>query len=445
MVHAVVLAAGLGTRMKSPLAKVLHPVLGRPLVGWVVEALRAAGCQPLLVLHHQADAVRAAFPGLPTVLQAEPRGTGDAVRCALSALPPEGRVVVAAGDTPLVRPESVRGLLAAGGAPVTVAAFEAEDPTGYGRLVAGKGIVEEGECTAEERAIRRVNSGLYVFDLAWLRANVARLQPHAPKGELYLTDLVGPGAAVVDGFAEAEFLGVNDRAQLALARGILRRRRNADLARAGADLADLDSIAIDVTARVGPAASIGAGTTITGSSRIDGSVGPACHLHDTVVEAGAQVYAGTVTDGAHLEAGAHAGPLARLRPGTVLEAGAHVGNFVEVKNTRVGAGAKAGHLSYLGDADIGAEANIGAGTITCNFNGVAKNRTRIGARAFVGSNAALVAPVEVGEGAVVGAGSTITADVPPGAVAVARAPTKVNERAADRLRARFRALDGRKA
>jgi bifunctional UDP-N-acetylglucosamine pyrophosphorylase/glucosamine-1-phosphate N-acetyltransferase len=162
-----------------------------------------------------------------------------------------------------------------------------------------------------------------------------------------------------------------------------------------------------------------------------------------VVEAGARVYAGTIAEGAHLHAGAHAGPMARLRPGTVLEAEAHVGNFVEVKNTRVGAGAKAGHLSYLGDAEIGAEANIGAGTITCNYNGVSKSRTRIGAHAFIGSNTALVAPVEVGGGAVVGAGSTITADVPADAIAVARAPTKVSEHAAERLRARFRALRGR--
>jgi bifunctional UDP-N-acetylglucosamine pyrophosphorylase / glucosamine-1-phosphate N-acetyltransferase len=442
-VVAVVLAAGLGTRMKSPLAKVLHPILGRPMLGWVLAALDEAGAEPILVVHHQEEAVRAAFPARRFARQEVPRGTGDAVAATLALLPASGPVLVCAGDTPLLPASAFSRLLAEhGDAPCTVASFEAADPTGYGRIVRNGGtrIVEEANATPDERRIREVNSGLYVFDAAYLRAQLPRLVPHPPKGEYYLTDLVQADAKVVAGFPEAMFMGVNDRAQLAEARDALRRRRNRALAAAGVDLESLDGISIDVDVVVAPGARIGLGAVLTGASVVAGEVGPNCVLHDTTVAAGAVLRASCVCEGAEVQAGAVVGPFARLRPKAVIGEGAHIGNFVEVKNTRVGPGAKANHLAYLGDAELGAGANYGAGAITCNYDGVRKNRTVIGAGAFIGSNAALVAPVEVGDGAIVGAGSVITQTVPADAIAISRAPQKVALGSAARLRQRYKAL-----
>jgi bifunctional UDP-N-acetylglucosamine pyrophosphorylase/glucosamine-1-phosphate N-acetyltransferase len=446
---AVVLAAGLGTRMRSPLAKVLHPLLGRPMVGWVVAAVREAGCAPIVVVNHQADAVMAALPGCRFARQEAPLGTGDAVRSALSLLPEAGPVLVTAGDTPLLTGAALARLLAAHaahGGPCTVATFTAADPTGYGRILRetdGVRIVEQAHCTPAQAAVREVNSGAYVFDAAWLRAHLPSLQPHPPKGEFYLTDLVGPGAHVCDGFAELEFLGVNDRAALAEARGVLRRRVNMAWARAGVDFADLDSAIVEVGVTLEPDAHVGHGAILAGASHVAGMVGPHGIVVDSRVEAGAILHAHSIAQDAVLHAGAQAGPFARLRPGTVLEAGSHVGNFVETKNAHVGAGAKANHLAYLGDADVGAGANIGAGTITCNYDGVGKYRTIVGAHAFVGSNSALVAPVHIGEGAIVGAGSTITRDVPADALAVGRGPQVNREGRAPDVRARARARAGK--
>jgi bifunctional UDP-N-acetylglucosamine pyrophosphorylase/glucosamine-1-phosphate N-acetyltransferase len=443
---AVVLAAGLGTRMRSPLAKVLHPLLGRPMLGWVLDAV--AGMDPILVTHHQAGDVEAAFPGVRVARQEAPRGTGDAVRAALHLLPERGPVVVIAGDTPLVTRDLVARLLeahrstwASHGGPATVASFHAEDPTGYGRIVRAGGtrIVEEAHCTPEERAIHEVNSGLYVFDAAWLREAVPRIVPHPPKEELYLTDLVGTDTTVVAGFAEQSFLGVNDRAALAEARALLRRRVNRAWAAQGVDFADLVSCHVDATVTLHAGAVVGFGAVIEGSSEVHGEVGPYAIVKDSFVAPGARVLAHSVLDGARVEAGAVAGPFARLRPGAEVGEGAHVGNFVEMKAARLGRGAKANHLTYLGDAEVGAGANIGAGTITCNYDGVRKHRTTIGAGAFIGSNAALVAPVTIGAGAIVGAGSTVTEDVPDDAIAVARPPLKVTVRSAERLRARLKA------
>ncbi len=442
---AVVLAAGLGTRMRSPLAKVLHPVLGRPMVGWIVEALQAVGADVVVVVHHQEDQVRAALAplGVRFAHQEAPRGTGDAVASALSLLPNAGPVVVTAGDTPLLCARSIQRLLATHVGSCTVAAFCAADPTGYGRMVPGVGVVEEAACTVEQRTIRVVNSGLYVFDAAYLRQRLPHLQPHAPKGELWLTDLVGPDAAVVADFAEEEFLGVNDRAQLAQARGILRRRVNRAWASSGVDFADLDTISVDVGVQLEPGAVLGLGAVLTGACRVAGEVGPHCVVHDTVIEPGARVLAGSVCDGASVGAGAVVGPLARLRPGADIRAGAHVGNFVEVKKAVLHEGAKANHLAYIGDAEVGAGANVGAGTITCNYDGVSKHKTTIGAGAFIGSNSALVAPIRIGDGAIVGAGSTLTQDVPADAIAVERAPVKLTEATAERLRAHYRKRAGR--
>ena len=440
-VHAVVLAAGLGTRMRSPLAKVLHPLSGMPMVGWIVASLREVGAQVTVVVHHQEEAVRAALPGCAFVRQEAPRGTGDALRFALPTLPASGAIVVCAGDTPLLTAAAIRALLAGhAGHTVTVAAFEAVDPTGYGRMVGGVGIVEEGDCTDDQRKIRLVNSGLYVFDAAYLRSALPSLRPHAPKGEFYLTDLVGPDANVVCGFDPALFLGVNDRAALADARSILRRRIVRRWALDGVDFADVDSVSIDASVTLHPDARIGPGVVIEGASDIAGEVGPYCVLKDVTLGVGARILAGSHCDGARVASGAVVGPMARLRPGSVIEEGAHVGKYVEVKNTVLRRGAKANHLTYLGDADVGEGANIGAGTITCNYDGVRKHRTTIGAGAFIGSNTALVAPVSVGDGAIVGAGTIVAVDVPADGIAVGRAPFHITPNAAERLRRRYRLL-----
>ncbi|MDP2313286.1 MAG: NTP transferase domain-containing protein [Pseudomonadota bacterium] len=476
---AVVLAAGLGTRMRSPLAKVLHPLLGRPMVAWVVHALQALGADVIVVVNHQEDAVRAALPGVRFVRQEAPLGTGDALRAALPLLPDAGPVLVTAGDTPLITADALRRVVAAhaGAAnPVTVASFEVVDPTGYGRIIRSTSwdggaepprnaphtpgsststapggtdgrahvprhvrIVEQAECTPDEALIAEVNSGVYVFDAAYLRAALPALAPHPPKGEFYLTDLVTGPATVVSGFDATLFAGVNDRAALADARLILRRRVNRAWALQGVDFADLESAQIEVDVTLHPDASIGLGALVAGKSDVAGMVGPHSIVNDSTIAAGAILHAHSIAVGAVLHPGAQAGPFARLRPGAVLLEGAHVGNYVEVKNTTVREGAKANHLTYLGDADVGEGANIGAGTITCNYDGFAKHRTVIGAGAFIGSNTALVAPVTVGAGAIVGAGSTITADVPADAVALTRVPQKTTPNLADKLRARNRA------
>lgn len=412
------------------------------MVGWVVAALREAGVnRVVVVVHHQAEAVRAALPEVEFAHQAAPRGTGDAVASALALLPPSGPVVVAAGDTPLLQASTVRRLLAEARGRATVASFEVADPTGYGRIVRAGGtrIVEDAECDEAQRSIREVNSGLYCFDAAWLHEALPRLRPHPPRNELYLTDLVDAEAHVVGGFDPHELLGVNDRAALAEARAVLRRRVNRAWARAGVDFEDLDHASVDVDAVLEPDARIGWGVKVEGRSHVGGELGPNVVVRDCRIAAGARIRAGSVLEGATVAAGAVVGPLARLRPGAVIEKDAHIGNFVEVKASIVRRGAKASHLAYVGDSDVGEEANLGAGSITCNYDGVRKHRTVIGARAFIGSNVALVAPVTVGDDAIVGAGSTITVDVPPDAIAIARAETRVRPSAAVRFRARLRA------
>lgn len=443
MLYAVVLAAGLGTRMRSPLAKVLHPLLGRPMVGWVVEALKALNAEITLVVGHQAAEVEASFPGIRCVRQNSPAGTGDALRCALSVLPASGPVLVLAGDTPLLTAESLRRLVAAHRGRATVASMEVGDPTGYGRIVrtsSGIRIVEQAECTPELAAIREVNSGAYVFEAAWLHEALPCLLPHPPKKEYYVTDLVSDDSIAVSGFPEQEFMGINDRAALAEARAILRRRVNRNWALTGVDFADLDSVEVEAGVQLEADAHLGMGAILRGKSRVAGKIGPYCVLSDTVVEAGAEVKAGSVLEGAFVAGGATVGPMAHLRAGARLESNSKVGNFVEVKNAVLGRGAKASHLSYLGDATIGEEANIGAGTITCNYDGYRKNRTEIGANAFIGSNTALVAPVSVGAGAIVGAGTTVTENVPEDAIAVGRPPLKLSPGSARRFRDRLAAL-----
>jgi bifunctional UDP-N-acetylglucosamine pyrophosphorylase / glucosamine-1-phosphate N-acetyltransferase len=420
----VILAAGQGTRMKSELPKVLHPLGGAPLLAHVIRTAEAIETERLVVVTgHGGPEVGAVAADLREdaviVRQVEQLGTAHAVLQARKALEGfEGDVVVLYGDTPLIRPETLEAMLTArrDGADVVVLGFEAADPTGYGRLLtdaAGslRAIVEERDATPAEREIRLCNSGVIAADRAALFALLAEVGNENAKGEYYLTDVVGLArdrglSARAIACAEAETLGVNSRADLAAAESAFQARARAAALENGTSLADpgtvwfsLDTV-IGRDAEIGPSVFFGPGVT---------------------VESGAVIRAFCHLEGCHVSRGAIVGPFARLRPGAELAEDVHVGNFVEIKNAVVDAGAKVNHLSYVGDAHLGARTNVGAGTITCNYDGVFKHHTEIGAGVFVGSNSALVAPVKIGDGAMVGAGSVISADVAPGALAIARA------------------------
>ena len=460
MAHtALILAAGRGTRMHSRLAKVLHPLCGTPMVQWVVQAAQQAGCQVHLVVGHQAEAVQAATAGLPSSLQNPPQGTGDAVRVAAADLPTEGTLIVLAGDVPMVRAETLAVLLEGHGSALctvlTALMPEEEAPTsGYGRVVRDgetvTRIVEAANASEDELLIREFNSGIYAYDVGWLVHDVLpHLQAHPPKNEYYLTDAVE--AAAKAGRLQAvlhadptELSGINDRAQLADAEARLQSRLLLRWMRAGVTVRDPASTYVDRSVTLSADVTLGPSVVLQGSTSLaEGvEVGSHCVLRDTRVEAGARIEPGSICTGAHIGPGCVVGPMARLREGAVLQAGSRVGNFVEIKKTTLGEGAKANHLSYLGDATVGAGANVGAGTITCNYDGHGKHRTHIADGAFIGSNTALVAPVSVGVGAIVGAGSCVTEDVPDQALAVSRARQKtlpgkaasIHERNAERAR-----------
>ncbi len=435
---ALILAAGRGTRMRSRLAKVLHPLCGRPMAGWVVRAAEAAGCATCLVVGHDREAVLEALKPARHAVQAEQLGTGHAVACAAGGLPRTGRLLVLAGDTPLLRPETLEALLDGHGSAlctVLTAEVGAAEATrrGYGRVVREGDrvarIVEHANASEAERALGEINTGVYAFDAAWLLDEVVpALKPHPPKGEYYLPDAVAAAAAlgrlsaVVCADPE-EVTGVNDRAALADATAVLRARIARRHLLAGVTLEDPTATWIDDTVVLAEDVTVEAGVVLRGSTRVG---------RDSILRAH------SVLEDAVVGEGVSVGPFARLRQGTVLGAGARVGNFVETKNARLAEGVKAGHLSYLGDCAIGPDTNVGAGTITCNYDGFAKHHTAIGAGVFVGSNTALVAPVSVGDGALVGAGSVITADVPGNALALGRGRQAVFEDRAETLRELFR-------
>ncbi len=444
---AVVLAAGKGTRMNSGTAKVLHPLLGRPLLRYPLEACRGAGVDRIaVVVGHQADEVRRALdaPGVAFALQEEQRGTGHAVQCSRPELGDfRGTALLLCGDVPLIRAETLRRLLdehRRSGHRVTVLSMEPADPKGYGRLVRGPDgsllrIVEEADASAAERAVREVNTGTYAVDVPWLWEALSRVGTANRQGEHYLTDVVA--AAAAEGGAGSlrledpeEVMGINSRTQLAEACSILRARVNRAWMEAGVTLEDPAStwietdVVLEPDVTLGPACRLMGRTRVARGARIDQGVvatdceiGPEAHVKPYCVMTQARV-------GPHAEVG----PFAHLRPGAVLEASAKVGNFVEMKKSVLGRGSKASHLTYLGDTTVGEKANIGAGTITCNYDGVHKHHTTIGDRAFIGSNTSLVAPVRVGAGAVIGAGSTITRDVPDDALGVTRAEQRSIER-----------------
>ncbi|KIR66750.1 bifunctional N-acetylglucosamine-1-phosphate uridyltransferase/glucosamine-1-phosphate acetyltransferase [Micromonospora haikouensis] len=431
--------------MKSALPKVLHPLLGRTLLGHVLTAtgpLRAD--RTVVVVGHGADRVRAHLaevaPEAVPVLQAEQRGTGHAVRIALDAVADAaGTVVVINGDVPLLRPETVAALVdahEAAGAAATVLAAEVPDPTGLGRIVRDEAgrlrqIVEERDATAEQRALREINAGSYAFDAVRLRDALGKLSTDNDQGEEYLTDVfallvsIGEPVGVHVATDHVETLGCNDRVELAALRRLLRDRVNEAWMRTGVSILDPATTWIDVTVAVDRDAVIDQNTQLRGRTVVgaEAVVGPDVTLIDTVVGPGATVLRSHAVD-AEVGAGASVGPYAYLRPAARLAEKAKVGTFVEVKNSEVGAGAKVPHLSYVGDATIGARANIGAATIFVNYDGVNKHRTTVGEAAFIGCDTSLIAPVEVGPGAYVAAGSAISQDVPPGALGVTRAPQR---------------------
>ncbi|MCH2394047.1 bifunctional UDP-N-acetylglucosamine diphosphorylase/glucosamine-1-phosphate N-acetyltransferase GlmU [Oceanibaculum sp.] len=419
-VAAVILAAGKGTRMKSDLPKVLHPIAGRPMIRHLlatVEALEPA--RIVVVTGQEGEAVAKAVTPHATALQDPPLGTGHAVMAALPALEGfnRGTVLTLAGGDPFVSEATLRAMLAKRevGAAVVVVGFRPADPARYGRLVTDAAgglerIVEFAEASPEERAISLCNGGYMAIDAALLRELLRAIGNDNAKGEYYLTDIIaaararGHSCAVVE-CPESEVMGIDTRMDLAVAEKIAQQALRRRAMENGATLADPDSVHLCWDTKLGRDVTIGPFCVF----------GPGVEVSDTV-----EIRAFSHLEGARVESGAVVGPYARLRPGAVIGPDAHVGNFVEVKNASLGKGAKANHLTYLGDASVGAGSNIGAGTITCNYDGFAKHRTEIGEGVFIGSNSALVAPVSVGDGAMVAAGSTITKDVPADALSVAR-------------------------
>jgi bifunctional UDP-N-acetylglucosamine pyrophosphorylase/glucosamine-1-phosphate N-acetyltransferase len=435
--NIVILAAGKGTRMQSDLPKVLHTLAGRPLLAHVLEQARALKPQRIVVIYgHGGDAVPRALASddLVWALQSPQRGTGHAVMQALPHLIDSVPTLVLYGDVPLTGAETLATLVApAGQGALSILTVNLDDPTGYGRIVRDSGrvvrIVEHKDADSATRAIREVNTGILAAPTPALRRWLAGLSDNNAQREYYLTDIVA--AAVADGVAveatqpahDWETLGVNSRAQLAQLERIYQRTQADLLMEAGVALADPQRIDIRGTLECGRDVFIDVGCVFEGQVRLGAgvTVGPYCVLRNVSIDERAQVLAFSHLDGAQVGADARVGPYARLRPGTELGTGSHVGNFVEMKATRLGAGSKANHLAYVGDAEVGERVNIGAGTITCNYDGVNKHRTIIEDDAFIGSDTQLVAPVRVGKGATLGAGTTLTRDAPADQLTVSRA------------------------
>jgi bifunctional UDP-N-acetylglucosamine pyrophosphorylase/glucosamine-1-phosphate N-acetyltransferase len=453
------MAAGLGTRMKSDVPKVLHCIAGRPMLHWVVTAARAAGAgRVIAILGHRAEAVKAALDAsfgagaIEVALQTEQRGTGHAVQCALPAVADEDDdriVVILTGDAPLLASERIAELVAACEAsPAGLALLSTvpPHPMPYGRLVRGPAgvlerIVEHADATEQQRKIADTNAGFYAIRLGALRKDTATLRADNAKGELYLTDLVARaavrgGATAIDA-PFSEVMGINDRVDLAAVEVLARRRINEAWMRNGVTLVDPASTYIDADAGplgkdvwIAPNVALRGKTTVGDGARLDtGSV-----LSDVRVADHVHVKPYSVLSGTELGPRAEIGPFTHCRPGSRIDEDARLGNFVETKKTHLMAGAKANHLAYLGDASIGAKANIGAGTITCNYDGVGKYQTTIEAGAFIGSDSQLVAPVTIGRDAYVGSGTTVTKDVPRGALALTRVKQVNVEGWADRFR-----------
>ncbi|MDE2270778.1 MAG: bifunctional UDP-N-acetylglucosamine diphosphorylase/glucosamine-1-phosphate N-acetyltransferase GlmU [Xanthomonadaceae bacterium] len=434
--HVIVLAAGEGKRMKSLLPKVLLPLAGRPMLAHVLDTARALRPEGLHVVYgHRGEQVRTAFArdtDIRWVHQSEQRGTGHAVRLALHDIPDPKRVLVLYGDVPLLRPATLAELIATH-AELAVLAAELSDPTGYGRVLRDglgrvRAIVEEKDADDGQRAVRVVNTGVVLAESRSLRGWVDQLSADNRQGELYLTDIFelaaaqGTPADVVLTSSPVEAFGANDAAQLAELAAFLRRRDAGRLLREGVRIADPARFDLRGHFSHGRDVEIDVDVILEGGVTLgdDVRIGPFCRLRDVNLAAGTEVLAHCDLEGVTTYGACRIGPFARLRPGTELAAGVHVGNFVETKNARLGEGSKANHLTYLGDARIGTGVNIGAGTITCNYDGVHKHVTEIGDDAFIGSNTSLVAPVKIGKNATIGAGSTITAEAPADKLTLSR-------------------------
>lgn len=441
---AIVLAAGLGTRMRSATPKVLHPLCGRPIVEWVVDAAAAStGGRPLVVHSPATAAVREAVRGLAdTALQDAPLGTGDAVRSALPAVPDEvGEVLVVNGDVPLVRAELLTALLEArrlDQAAIALVAVDAIDPSGLGRVVRNEGgtverVVEERDATDEERGISEVNAGLYAFDAAWLRRRIGDLAPSAASGEYYVTDLValaradGRLVAALDVEDDGRLTGINDRAQLAHAEWDMRVEINDRWMRAGVTMQDPSTAYVDHGVELAPDVVLEPNVVLRGRTSVGRGtrIGAGSQIHDSTIGEDCVVWA-SVVERAVVEDGATVGPMSHLRPGARVGRRSEVGNFAEIKNSRLGEHVRQHHMSYLGDAEVGDDTNVGAGTITANYDGVRKHRTTIGRGVFLGVDTMLRAPVELGDGSKTGAGAVVTRDVPPGKLAVG-VPARIRE------------------
>jgi bifunctional UDP-N-acetylglucosamine pyrophosphorylase/glucosamine-1-phosphate N-acetyltransferase len=438
----VILAAGLGTRMKSKQAKVLHRAGGRTLVEHVVAvaARLTAPSRIFVVIGHQADAVRQALSGrgVEFIHQPEQLGTGHALLVGREQLAGSAaNLLVLYGDVPLLSEATLRGLLdvhAGSGAACSLLTTEVGEPFGYGRILRGADgevteIVEQKACSAEQARIREINPGIYCFRTAALFEHIGKLDRNNPAREYYLTDMVGilrraglplRSSKVADA---REVLGINTRAELAAMDALFRERKARELMLAGVTIQRPETCIIDPDVVIGPDTVIGPCVALYGQTTIgeDCVVQPFTTIRNSTLDAGVTIEECCWLEEARVGRGARIGPFARLRPGSDIGAEAHIGNFVETKKTRLGRGSKANHLAYLGDAVVGEGVNVGAGVITCNYDGVNKNQTVIEDGAFVGTNSSLVAPVKVGQGAYVAAGSVITAEVPAGALALGRA------------------------
>ncbi len=448
---AIVIAAGRGKRMRSRTTKVLHPVAGRPMLWYVVAlARRVADARVAIVIGHQAERVRefldqskADFESFDVVLQRDQFGTGHAVQQAQAVLMPNGKAasrscLILNADTPLLSRAIVRRLLARHEkeqATLTLLSTDLHEPRGYGRVVRGHNghvlkVAEEADATKAERAIREVNAGTYVVDTSFLFKALARVRRQNAQGEYYLTDVVG--LAVAEGRKvvglktpdSEECLGVNTREHLAVVEEAMRHRIRSRWLNAGVTMPDPRATYIDDSVTIGMDTVLYPGVTLEGQTRIGSGcvIRSASRITNSRVGKAVTIRDSSVVENAVIEDHAVIGPFAHVRPGSVLRKQSKVGNFVEVKNTDLGAGSKANHLTYLGDTTIGKRVNIGAGTITCNYDGYKKDRTTIEDEAFIGSDTQLIAPVRVGKGAVVGSGSTITEDVPAHALALSRSP-----------------------
>jgi bifunctional UDP-N-acetylglucosamine pyrophosphorylase/glucosamine-1-phosphate N-acetyltransferase len=444
----VILAGGQGTRMKSRMAKVLHRAGGKTLVEHAMDAAKAVAPaeRVFVVVGHQAEAVRAVAEtaGVGSIHQKEQLGTGHAVMCGESQLAGlGGLLIILNGDCPIIRPETVEELVelyrstGSGAAMITT---ELEDATGYGRIIRQpngdvQAIVEHKAATPEQLAVREINAGFYCFDAAAFWKHVHEIKTDNPAGEYYLTDMVaillnaGHRVTALKIADSSELLGINNRVELAMVDKIMRDRKVRELMLGGVTIERPETVTVDKGVRIGMDTVIGPFAQLTGNTVIGENcrVGASTILDNAVLGDGVEVFPFSMISASAVDSNGHIGPFARMRMGAHVAEGAHVGNFVELKKTELGAGSKSMHFAYLGDSVIGSKVNIGAGTITCNYDGKNKHQTRIGDGAFVGSNSTLVAPLEIGTGAYVAAGSVITETVPDKTLAIGRARQVLKE------------------